>query len=189
MANSQPQSARFMPTAALAALLSACTTSGIDLYPQEPPATAQVVSVATTEVRVNRYTSVLSEPTVSEVLPLQSVIHISYPRDVRSVGQALDYTLLRSGYRLGTASSAEQSLFRDLALPESQRVLGPYTVERVLQTLIGSEWQLTVNHPARVVSFVALAPGQGAPSPLAPVPSHNVVDAAGVVIAPVELRR
>ncbi|THT98395.1 hypothetical protein E9531_14365 [Lampropedia puyangensis] len=197
----------------LAGLLTACTGPRVDLYPMDARAKAEIVGAypspgvapaapatvvappvqataqTVPEVRVNRYTTVAAQPTVNEVLPLQAVVRLNYPRKVQTIEQALSYTLMRSGYHLSPSGSLDEMRFRQLPLPESQRILGPYTVERVLQTLIGSEWVLTVNHPARLVSFAKGPSGQGAPEPLIPASSSHFVTGQGQLVSPVAAGR
>lgn len=144
--------------AALALSLTACAShTALNTVPAEPALVTPVreyPAPAASQVQVSRYTSAVSRPTAEQIEPLQAIVQITLPRDVQTIGAALDYVLMRTGYSLGSATTAAQERFRSLPIPESQRVLGPYSVELVLQALLGTEWQLVTNHLQRVVSFV-----------------------------------
>lgn len=53
------------------------------------------------------------------------------------------HTLLRTGWQAVdvAALSPEASRFLALPLPESQRMLGPYRVQDILDLLLGTTWQ------------------------------------------------
>jgi conjugative transfer region protein (TIGR03748 family) len=74
---------------------------------------------------------------------------------VQTVGQALDYTLMRTGYRLVDPSALEPQAARllDMPLPESQRVVGPYRVRTVLEVLTGQNWRWNEDPLQRQVWF------------------------------------
>src|SRR5690606_15968085 len=81
---------------------------------------------------------------------------LSYPRQaVESVGAALNYTLMRTGYRLveNDALTPSARAFLQLPLPESQRRMGPYQVRTILATLLGPAWALHIDPVTRQVWF------------------------------------
>lgn len=121
----------------------------------QPVAQARLMAVE--ETQVGRYTTQPAAPAPDIDQPLRAVVRISYPRGlVISIGDALGHTLMRSGYRLETPSqlSPQARDFLQLPLPESQRVLGPYRVHAVLQTLLGPAWRLERDETTRTVRFV-----------------------------------
>lgn len=119
-----------------------------------PAFTGQVL--ATGQMRVGRYTTVQALPAAQAADPLATYVRITYPRQtVRTVGDALRHTLLRTGWQLSseTALSADASRLMTLPLPESQRTLGPYTVRTVLEVLTGPSWRWHEDAMQRVVWF------------------------------------
>lgn len=113
------------------------------------------------ELVLGRYTTSLARPPSELVQPLDVVVAITFPRStVATVGEAVQHALLRSGYRLEQSGLAEpaQSFLR-LPLPESQRQIGPYRLQAVLDLLVGSAWHWHADHAQRRVWFIgALTP-------------------------------
>ena len=59
------------------------------------------------EVRLARYTTSSSAPDAAQIAPLEAVVQVSFPRaSVATVGDAMNYLLLRSGYRLAAQQRA-----------------------------------------------------------------------------------
>ncbi len=106
-------------------------------------------------IQTDRYSAVEPEPTLGQEAPLQTIVTLKYPRQVRNVGQAISYTLKRSGYRLAPqwASDPTLSVLMQLPLPEVHRTLGPMTVKKVLSTLAGSAYVLVTDPVHRYISF------------------------------------
>src|SRR5690606_20748713 len=95
-----------------------------------------------------------ADPPPEVVEPLEIVATLSYPRQtVTTIGQALAYTLLRTGYRLGDSAALPQEArdYLQLPLPESQRQIGPYRVRSILSALLGVAWQVRSDAMSRVV--------------------------------------
>jgi type IV pili sensor histidine kinase/response regulator len=92
--------------------------------------------------------------------PINAVASLTFPRQtVRTIRQAVDFTLMRSGYRFeGGALDDGMRQFLDLPLPESQRQIGPYPVSTILSVLMGSAWQPSINLANRTVSISASPP-------------------------------
>lgn len=107
-------------------------------------------------MQVGRYTTASAEPAAEVSDPLAVQARLTYPRQtVRSVGDAIDHTLLRTGWRLVSPSALEPDAarFLHLPLPESQRTLGPYRVRTILNVLLGSTWQWHEDPVQRLVWF------------------------------------
>ncbi|MFN3493261.1 MAG: hypothetical protein ACK40L_02015 [Hydrogenophaga sp.] len=164
---------------------------------------AQVRVVDADQVQIGRYSTQASEPPAELADPLAIFAQLSYPRQaVESVGAALNYTLMRTGYRLAELDTLTPSArsFLQLPLPDSQRRMGPYQVRTILETLIGPAWTLHTDPVTRkvwltlatdpvqapqarseVIDGQGAAPleGQGSSPPVRPVPSHKhtVLDA------------
>ena len=133
--------------------------------------------------RVGRYTAVLAEPAAAVSDPLGVYVRISYPRQtVRTVGDAIEHTLLRTGWRLADRGTFEQAAahYMTLPLPESQRVLGPYPVRTVLRVLADGSWQWHED-PVRRLTWFTLAQ---AAQPPAPAPAANAPAAPALARQP-----
>ena len=107
-------------------------------------------------VLLGRYTTAEAEPTKALYEPLELVAQITYPREhVTTIGDAINHTLLRTGYSLVQPQSlpAQASGFLNLPLPEAQRTLGPYTVQDILDVLVGPAWKWQRDQVRRIVWF------------------------------------
>jgi conjugative transfer region protein (TIGR03748 family) len=107
------------------------------------------------QTQVGRYTVAAAQPPKDLANPLAVIATVSFPRgQVQTVGEALTYLLLRTGYRLDEARMNEPARHvLTLPLPESHRRLGPYRVEDIVRTLIGQAWTLQVDGMVRSVAF------------------------------------
>jgi type IV pili sensor histidine kinase/response regulator len=133
------------------------------------------------QVVVGRYSTRAAQPEPSVAEPLDVVVQLSFPRQqVTTIGDAVRYTLLRTGFTLADAGSLgpRAERFLQLPLPESQRELGPYRVQAVLDVLLGSAWAWHHDPLERRVWFtVAPAFARTAQSAVAtPAQSAVVVD-------------
>ena len=106
-------------------------------------------------IQTDRYSAVVPEPTTGQEVPLLTLVTIKYPRQVNTVGQAISYTLKRSGYRLASqhAHDPNMKVLIKFPLPEVHRQLGPMTVKQVLNTLSGSAFMLVTDPVHRYISF------------------------------------
>lgn len=121
---------------------------------------------------LGRYSTAEAQPQQGLAEPLELVAQITFPREqVATIGEAIDYTLLRTGYAMpdpkGLAPDAQR--FLALPLPEAQRTLGPFSVQDILNVLVGKAWQWQNDHVTRRVWFT-LASGP-APRRLQPIVS------------------
>jgi type IV pili sensor histidine kinase/response regulator len=113
-------------------------------------------TAGTDQVQVGRYTTQSAQPSAELGEPLSVNAQINFPRQtVSTVGQALDYTLIRTGYRMvdPMALSEQARSFLSLPLPESQRRMGPYSAKNILRILLGSAWTLKTDPITRQVWF------------------------------------
>jgi conjugative transfer region protein (TIGR03748 family) len=108
------------------------------------------------DIRLSRYTTASAEPEAAQVDPLEAVVQIGFPRgNVHTVGDAIGYLLLRSGYRMAPQIEADAPTKTILAmpLPEVHRRLGPYSVRTALSVLVGRPFVLSVDPMQRLVSY------------------------------------
>lgn len=139
----------------LSVLLTAGAVSG---------AWAQALPLASGSALVlGRYTTQSAEPPDEASEPLAVVAKISFPRaQVRTVGDAVQHTLLRTGWTLADSGMIrEAGDFLNLPLPESQREVGPYRVSAILEVLVGRTWQWQ-RDPVRRRLWITVAPAYAA---------------------------
>ncbi len=128
------------------------------------------------EQRLARYTTTPVTPDPEAANPLAVVATVRFPRErVRTVGEAVDYLLLRTGFRLDSTDSAAHELLSH-PLPEAHRELGPYRAQAILELLVGLPYQVITSHVQRTVaiglrtSTPTATPDEPRPEPaLAPV--------------------
>ncbi|NMG76844.1 hypothetical protein [Aromatoleum diolicum] len=105
------------------------------------------------EVRLARYTTTSITLEASELNPLAAIAIVRFPRDhVRTVGDAVDYLLLRTGYRLESVDSAARKIF-SLPLPEAHRELGPYRALTILELLVGEAYKVDASPVHRTLAI------------------------------------
>lgn len=108
------------------------------------------------EVRVARYSTVSTTPPPAQSNPLEAVVQLRFPRaHVRTVGDAVSYLLLRSGYRLAPTSQIDEQVrsVLDMALPEVHRSLGPCSVSQALAVLLGAPFVMSSDPVRREVTY------------------------------------
>lgn len=139
-----------------AALTAGCATSSVapPVIELEPEARAQPVPDGWIPiVRYGRYTLVELVPEAAQQDLLLQVIDVSMPATLpATVGEALGYVLLRSGYTLCEADPDAAPLHH-LPLPAAHLRLGPLFLRDALLTLAGPAWELHVDDVARRVCF------------------------------------
>ena len=111
--------------------------------------------VSENNLHVSRYVESTPGPTEAQFNPLHVVIpRIRFGNNIHSVGQAINYLLIDTGYRLSRIHPdirVEQIL--KLRLPDIQRNMGPLTLEQALKTLVSEPWILSVDPVHRLVSY------------------------------------
>ena len=129
-----------------------------DAYSGITPSSARLVDNGA-QMQVGRYTAIPSTPSDKVIDPLLVIAKLTFPRQtVVTIGDAINYALMRTGYRVADDIGQSAKLFLALPVPENQRSIGPYQVQNILAVLIGKSWTVTVDHRSRVVGFVS-APG------------------------------
>lgn len=121
------------------------------------------------QVQVGRYTTLPAGPAPNESNPLAVIATVNFPRGhVYTVGDAIDYLLLRTGYRAVERDLLDPDVQTVMALPlpESHRRLGPYRVDAMLAVLLSKPYKLRIDHLERKVSYAS-------PRPPAPASSSS----------------
>ena len=104
--------------------------------------------------RVGRYSQLSAAPSPAQANPLQTVIAVTFPRDITTVGAALRHVLVRSGWRVAAHEAGDPAFTRltTLPLPESQRTLGPIALIDTLAVLCGEAYTVVVDPVHRLIS-------------------------------------
>lgn len=160
----QPQTSLAFPASVrkslcvAACLLSVgCATTATKLgdvsEPEARPISLEQTPALVPVVRYGRYTLVEPVPEAAQQDLLLQVIDVSMPATLpATVGEALGYVLLRSGYTLCEADPDAAPLHH-LPLPAAHLRLGPLFLRDALLTLAGPAWELHVDDVARRVCF------------------------------------
>ena len=106
-------------------------------------------------IHSGRYSQLENAPTLEQRDPLKVIIKLQLPNQITSIGDALDYLLLRSGYQLSdpTQWSQEIKQLLQLPLPMVHRRIGPIRLEQALAFLVGPAFVLQRDPVKRELSF------------------------------------
>lgn len=111
---------------------------------------------ASNVTQIERYVTVDNKPKASQINPLLTVVQVHFPREVETVGDAVNYWISYSGYSLVSDDKAS-SEFQDVLkqkLPQSDRNLGPLTIQDGLKVLVGQDvFDLVFDPLHRLVGF------------------------------------
>lgn len=108
-------------------------------------------------VRYGRYTLVELSPLSGQQDLMQQIVDITMPQAfTTSVGDALRYVLLRSGFSL--CDRSEIRILNTLPLPAADFHLGPLTLESALRLLAGPGWRIEIDELTRRVCFAPEIP-------------------------------
>lgn len=99
-------------------------------------------------VKLSRYTEVDATPRPEETDILSVTVEVDFPRAIRKVGDALEFLLMNSGYRLEDPqeSGRHQYVLYQFDLPEVHRSLGPVSLRDAL-TVLGNGGFVPVANP------------------------------------------
>ena len=98
------------------------------------------------QLQVDRYTGYKSNATIEESNPLLVITQINFPSNIKTVYEAIDHALQRSGYRVDWQQSAEAyDIFSELEIPRVHRKLNLMTLKDAVATLSGEAWQLLID--------------------------------------------
>lgn len=129
-------------------------------HPTHPVAATAICLVASVnlqanDVQVGRYSLLAATPTEAQANLLATTITVSFPARIVTVGEAVQYLLQRSGYRLaaGDVVAPETADLLTLTLPAVHRQLGPITLTQAMETLVGPAFRLIHDPVHRLISF------------------------------------
>lgn len=106
--------------------------------------------------QIGRYVTVANKPQAAQINPLLTVVQVHFPQEIETVGDAIDYWIAYSGYKLVSADKQSAALSEVLKqkLPQSDRSLGPLTIQDGLRVLVGQDvFELACDPLHRLVSF------------------------------------
>jgi type IV pili sensor histidine kinase/response regulator len=105
-------------------------------------------------VQTGRYTAVYAVPTDAQRDPLQTIVTVSFPKDIETVGQAVNYLLVDTGYSISDALYWDVEVFELVRhpLPAIQRELGPLTILDAIWTIVGPAFTVSINAIDRSVA-------------------------------------
>ncbi len=114
-----------------------------------------VTAMAKQPVHVARYTILAPVATEAQKNPMSVIVTIPFQSNITTVGQAINFLLIRSGYRLASAKDSDPALpvLLSSPLPLVQRKLGPIRLSNALKTLAGPAWDLVVDPVHRLISY------------------------------------
>lgn len=110
-----------------------------------------VISDICTAAPIGRYLTVANQATAAQIDPLTQIIQVRFPSSVKTVSDAMGYLLRFSGYHLIMSDQTDE--FTKLALPQSDRSLGPITLQDSLLTLAGEPFGLYIDPVHRLLAF------------------------------------
>ena len=114
-------------------------------------------------LQVDRYTGYKTNAALEEVNPLLVLTQINFPSAIKTVQEAIDHALQRSGYRVDWRQSFEAyNIFSGLDIPVVHRKLNLMTLKDAIATLAGEAWQLLVDSVNRklIIQLHAYVPWQ-----------------------------
>lgn len=106
--------------------------------------------------QIGRYTTVDNKPSAAQINPMLTIQQMQFPPSVHSVGDAVNYWLKHSGYKLVNSERQSSELKGVLKqnLPQVDRRLGPMSIQDGLRVLVGMNVFTLVQDPLhRKVSF------------------------------------
>lgn len=108
-------------------------------------------------VKDSRYVSVQVGATTAQSHVLQSVIRVTIPDDITTVGTALQYLLEPYGYQLDdeieTVEVSDLYVLLTRPLPAPHRTLKAMTLQDALSVLGGESFDVVINPVLRTISY------------------------------------
>lgn len=120
------------------------------------PNVLAVSSPATDDtIALSRYIEVSTDVDRQQRNPMQTVVSIAFPPNIRQVGQAINYTIKSTGYSINDLDmTPEETRFMyTLPLPEVHRRFDHVKVINVLKTLVGDAFIPMADPVRRKVAF------------------------------------
>lgn len=119
----------------------------LERYDYQPP--------TATQIRVGRYSTADAVNSREQENLLHVVITTEIPTTAKTVGEAIEFLLLRSGYSLASPEmqgSHVKQLFQK-PLPYSHRKVGPVMLKDALMMLVGKAYWMKADPVHRLIAF------------------------------------
>jgi len=119
----------------------------IERYDYEPP--------SATQIRVGRYSNADAVNTRQQENLLEVVIDTEIPSRAKTVGEAMEFLLMRSGFSLAAPSKQGMHVKQLMSkpLPHSHRKIGPVMLKDALMMLVGKAYWMKVDPVHRLIAF------------------------------------
>jgi len=101
---------------------------------------------------IDRYTVLNPIATHAQQDPLSVVVSIKFANSILNVKQAIEQLLRQSGYSL--SNNYNIAKINNLTLPKVHQQLGPMPLKRMIRVLLGSAWDLQIDHQTRTIQIV-----------------------------------
>ncbi|WP_217521094.1 hypothetical protein [Vibrio metschnikovii] len=104
-------------------------------------------------IQKSGYTKIKVDTNLEQRFPLLEVRTFDIPSSVKNIGQALNYSLALSGYKLDDLKITEQKVLNlyTLNLPFTNREFAVATTMQVIETIIGAGFVAHVDDKTRTV--------------------------------------
>ena len=108
--------------------------------------------------QLSRYVKINVDSELQQRNPLKTIASIRYPNSIQTVGQAITYSLDRSGYAMLNSKGLSKSvrILLSRPLPQIHRQFQFVTLENILKTLAGNAFSLLVDPVSREINFVTV---------------------------------
>ncbi|HBX60541.1 MULTISPECIES: hypothetical protein [unclassified Methylophaga] len=119
----------------------------IERYDYEPP--------SATQIRVGRYTNADAVNTQQQENLLEVVIDTEIPSKAQTVGEAIEFLLMRSGFSMAspTIQGGHVKQLLSKPLPHAHRKIGPVMLKDALMMLVGKAYWMKVDPVHRLIAF------------------------------------
>lgn len=108
--------------------------------------------------QLSRYVKINVDSDIQQRNPLKTIVNIRYPNSIKTVGQAITYSLDRSGYVMPNSKGLSESvrILLSRPLPRIHNEFKFVTLESLLKTLAGEAFSLLVDPVSREINFVTV---------------------------------
>jgi conjugative transfer region protein (TIGR03748 family) len=113
------------------------------------------VNAGEADSQVGRYLTVSHKTNSSQMHLLSQSIQVRFPKNVQTIGDAINYLLRFSGYSLVAIGQMNSALKTTISkpLPVIDRELGPISLKNGLVTLVGPAFYIKEDPINRLVDF------------------------------------
>lgn len=107
------------------------------------------------------YTQVKVDTGMEQKYPMLKVTSLKFPNSTKYIGQALNYALSFSGYELEDLQLTNEQTLKlySLKLPLTNRAFVRSTTLQIIETIVGSGFEVALNEERRVITINPKAKG------------------------------